>query len=295
LAKIAVELDRALTQRRVHGTAGQAMPRMLARGDGWTVADVVCTSGPRDRRYEERHDCYVVAVVLAGSFQQRSPLGRGLMTPGALMLGNAGHCFECGHEHGHGDRCVSFWYEPDYFEQLAIDAGVRQSDRGFRVAYLPALREFSSLATHAALGATGSGDVSWEEIGVRLATGAIRLGAVDAYAPPAPPPHAEARVTSTVRAIDRHPSARLTLDALAREAGLSRYHFLRTFERCTGLTPHQYVRRARLREAAVRLVAESRNVLDVALDCGFGDVSNFNRAFRAEFGMSPRAFRAQAR
>ncbi len=36
---------------------------------------------------------------------------------------------------------------------------------------------------------------------------------------------------------------------------------------------------------------ETDKVLDVALDCGFGDVSNFNRAFRSEFGMSPRAFR----
>jgi AraC family transcriptional regulator len=34
-------------------------------------------------------------------------------------------------------------------------------------------------------------------------------------------------------------------------------------------------------------------VLDIALDCGFGDVSNFNRAFRREFGMSPRRFRWQ--
>ena len=81
---------------------------------------------------------------------------------------------------------------------------------------------------------------------------------------------------------------------LAREAGLSPYHFLRTFERITGVTPHQYVLRARLREAAIRLVAEPGNVLDIALDCGFGDVSNFNRAFRTEFGVSPRAYRQGA-
>ena len=83
----------------------------------------------------------------------------------------------------------------------------------------------------------------------------------------------------------------MTLGSLAREAGLSRFHFLRTFERLTGVTPHQYVMRARLREAAIRLVAESGNVLDIALDCGFGDVSSFNRAFRNEFGVSPRVFR----
>ncbi len=137
MAKIAVELDRALSHRREHGKPGQTTPRMLARGDGWTVADVVCTAGPQDRPFEEQHDRYVIAVVLAGTFQHRSPLGRGLLTPGSLMLGNPGHSFQCGHEHGEGDRCMSFWYEPQYFEQLGVDAGVRRAPKGFRLSQLP--------------------------------------------------------------------------------------------------------------------------------------------------------------
>jgi AraC-like DNA-binding protein len=103
-----------------------------------------------------------------------------------------------------------------------------------------------------------------------------------------------ARVTRTVRTIERHLDAGLALGSLARDAGLSPYHFLRTFERLTGVTPHQYILRARLREAAMRLAAEPARVIDIALDCGFGDVSNFNRAFRTEFGVSPRAYRRQA-
>ena len=50
----------------------------------------------------------------------------------------------------------------------------------------------------------------------------------------------------------------------------------------------------RLREAALRVTLESSKVIDVAFGSGFGDVSNFNRAFRAEFGVNPRAFRASA-
>ncbi len=105
------------------------------------------------------------------------------------------------------------------------------------------------------------------------------------------PPSAIARVTRSVRAIERRPDGALGLGSLAREARLSPYHFLRTFERMTGITPHQYVRRARLRDAASRLAAEREKVLDIAFDCGFGDVSNFNRAFRSEFGVSPKNFR----
>ena len=60
------------------------------------------------------------------------------------------------------------------------------------------------------------------------------------------------------------------------------------------MTPHQYVLRLRLREAAMRLAAEPAKIIDIAFDCGFGDLSSFNRAFRAEFGVSPRAYRGAA-
>jgi AraC-like DNA-binding protein len=90
--------------------------------------------------------------------------------------------------------------------------------------------------------------------------------------------------------VEAHPELPHDLTSLAREAKLSPYHFLRTFERLMGITPHQYLLRMRLRQAATRLSGAGK-VLDIALDCGFGDVSNFNRTFRAEFGASPREYR----
>ena len=48
MAKIAVELKHALARRREDGTPGRTTPRVIGRGDGWTVADVVCISGPHD-------------------------------------------------------------------------------------------------------------------------------------------------------------------------------------------------------------------------------------------------------
>lgn len=277
-----------MEQRRALGEPGRATSCVLARGDGWTVADVICTSGPQDRPFEEQHTRYSIAVVAAGTFQYRAHSRRELMTPGSLMLGNRGQCYECGHEHAEGDRCVSFWYAPGYFERLAADAGHRGA-LDFTAPRIPPLRPLAPLVTAAAAGLIAPGAVPWEELGLRLAAGALRLagGAPARYRAPA---HAEARVTRLVRVIDRHPDAPLTLGAMARQAGLSPYHFLRTFERLTGVTPHQYLLRARLREAAVRLATESGKVLDVALESGFADVSNFNRAFRAEFGVSPRRY-----
>ena len=272
---------------------------VLGQGDGWHVSDVVCTCGPLDRRFEEQHSWFAIAVVVAGTFQYRSVLSHSrtaheMMTPGSLLLGNAGQYFECGHEHGLGDRCLSFRYAPDYFERLMVDAGPSRERRNFKMLRLPPLKSLSPTVARACAGLVRGTDTSWEELSVRIAAEATRLANGLSTHGSRMLPSTLARVTRTVRMIERCGDRELPLGVLAQTAGLSPYHFLRTFEQLTGLTPHQYVRRMRLREAAVRLASEPEKVLNVALDCGFGDVSNFNRAFRTEFGLSPRAYRWQA-
>lgn len=300
MANIALDLERALERRARDGTAGCTTTRWLAGGEGWRVGDIVCTSGPGDRPYEERHARFTIAMVTAGTFQYRSAAGRELMTPGSLMLGNPGQSFECGHEHGAGDRCLSFHYDPDYFERLATDAAARRgppsahgTGTGFRALRLPPLREMSTWVARSQAALTGSIGVSWEELAVQMAALAVRLACGFTPGTGDAPAAAIARVTRTVRRIERDPGQDLSLSVLAREARLSPYHFLRTFRRLTGVTPHQYVRRARLRVAALRLAADAGRVIDVAFGSGFGDVSNFNHAFRSEFGVSPRAHIAQ--
>jgi len=135
----------------------------------------------------------------------------------------------------------------------------------------------------------GSPYVSWEELAVALAGQAL-----DAVHPTSRATFdAESRVTRVIRLLDAEPRGQTSLGRLAGEANLSAYHFLRVFQSVAGVTPHQYVLRMRLREAAVRLATQPAKVIDIALGSGFRDVSNFNRTFRAEFGVSPRAYRRQ--
>ena len=290
MAKIAAELIGAVTRRLDDGTPGRMAARTLGRGDGWSVHDVVCTAGPPDRPYAERHASVAIALVAAGTFQYRSAGGTAVMTPGSLLLGNAGSAFECGHEHGFGDRCVAFHFSPDVFERLAADAGVPASGRRFRGTRLPPLRPISALSARACAGLHANGELEWSELAFELAAETARLAGGIA-ARETLPPGAAARVSPIARRIAHEPGGPLALADLAREAGLSPYHFLRTFQRVTGVTPHQYVLRMRLRQAALRLAGGEARILDVAFDCGFGDLSNFNRAFRREFGVRPGAYR----
>jgi len=279
LAKIAIESELAVPT---------ISSRVLAAGEGWAVSDIVCTAGPRDRAFEENHSAVSVSVVAGGSFQYRSSGGRALMTPGSVLLGNAGQSFECSHEHGCGDHCIAFQFTAEFFEEIAADAG---ASRNFRIARLPYLRSLAPLIARACVGINSASEISWEELAVDLAGASSRAADELPSSFESVPAGALARVTRVVRRIEQSLTEPLSVSQLAREARLSPFHFLRTFERLTGLTPHQYILRTRLRKAAVRLLTEPERILDVALDSGFGDVSNFNRAFKAEFGMSPRAYR----
>lgn len=303
LAKIAVELEQATAQRAaIAAESDRPAGSVMGRGEGWSVAHLICTAGPQDRPFEEQHSQVSIAIVMAGTFQYRASDGgrRGeLMTPGSLLLGNAGQCFECGHEHGIGDRCLSFSYAPDYFEKITGDLGTGRDGYPFRIHRLPPLRALSRLTAQACARLERrcaqkehlNGDVSWEQLGIQLAASTTRIANDAPQDVRDPLPSVVARVTRAARMIEEKHDSELTIRRLACEAGLSPYHFLRSFQQLMRLTPHQYLLRLRLREAAKRLATERAKVLDIALDCGFGDVSNFNRAFRREFGMSPQGFR----
>jgi AraC family transcriptional regulator len=252
------------------------------------VVEVLCTSGPGDLSIEERYWSVAISLVLSGTFSYRSAKGSLLMSPGALLLGNAGHTYQCSHEHGEGDRCLSFQFDPALFEDLARDCGVAKTY--FSCDRLPPLRATAQL-TARAVAAMQMQD-SFEELALELGGAALRICQDITPAPVAATKRAETRIAEVLRHLESSAVQCLPLEDLARMAGLGRYHFLRVFKSVTGVTPHQWVLRARLRDAARRLATSRSPVTEIALDAGFTDLSNFIRGFVAEYGVSPRKYRA---
>ena len=287
MAEIAITAEKDVVR------PGQINARRLAAGAGWAVDEVVCSCGPVDRPYDEQHDDVVIALVTGGTFQYRGSgsNGREMMTPGSILLGSPGQAFACGHEHSIGDRCLSFRFAPEYFATIADGTPACDRRRVFRSLRLPPIASLSPVVADACAALAAANEPAWEEIGVRVAAHVLHADAALDPDPRAITSNMISRVTRTVRMIEAHPAGDLTTIRLAREAGLSPFHFLRTFEKVTGVTPHKYILRMRLRHAATMLAAGSNRILDVALDAGFGDVSNFNHAFRGEFGVSPRRYR----
>ncbi len=272
--------------------------RMLTSGPGWTICDNVCTAGPRDPAFEEQHRAMCIAAVTRGTFQYRSVQGTALLAPGAVLLGNHGQCFECSHEHGAGDRCLSFHFSPGYWEEvIAAIPGVRKAT--FARPHLPAAPALIPLVAAVEAAACDLDNVEAEELALRFA-GTVTASLAGTSGPGRGPSRRDRqRISDAVRQIEAtaggssHVGPSLT--ALAREAAMSPYHFLRTFRRVIGMTPHQYTLRTRLHRAAVRLRQSGEPISTIAYDAGFNDLSTFNRRFRRLMDVSPTAYRDQGR
>jgi AraC-like DNA-binding protein len=265
-----------------------AITHFLASGPGWRVDDVICTSGPGDRAFEEQHDGVCVAAVTRGTFQYRSTQGAALLTPGALLLGEDRHCFECGHDHGTGDRCLSFHFAPDFFHAAAGTRPVR-----FTTPNLPPLPGLIPIIA-AGEAARDDGDAAeLGEIAVRLA-GAVAIALTGSSRPAPASRRDERRISDAIRLIEQSAQDAISLSDLAARVAMSPYHFLRTFRSVVGLTPHQFVLRTRLHEAAVSLRRSDDSISTIAFASGFNDLSTFNRRFRRFMGESPGAYRTRA-
>jgi len=86
-----------------------------------------------------------------------------------------------------------------------------------------------------------------------------------------------------------------TLDSVARRLGLSRRRFTQLFRKISGESWLPYVRRLRIGHAKHLLRNTDRSIAAVAFECGFEDLSNFYRAFKAATGQSPRGWRERFR
>jgi len=265
--------------------------QVLASGTGWIVRDVVCDYGPHDRAFAEQHADVAIAAVMEGSFQYRTQTGSAVLVPGALLLGNAGSCFECGHEHAQGDRCLAFHFTPAFFESIAAGvSGVRKAR--VSCASVPPASELIGLLAEAEVARDERDMAALAELATRLAGAVLTITGEDVTSARRPSARDERRITMAVRRIEAQAGEPLQLDVLAGEAAMSPYHFLRTFRQVTGMTPHQYVLHARLHRAAQRLRASVDPVAMIAFEAGFNDLATFNRRFRRLIGMTPSAFRA---
>lgn len=99
------------------------------------------------------------------------------------------------------------------------------------------------------------------------------------------------RLITVIEYIYRHMDGDLDVNTLADVACMSPYHFHRIYRQMSGETINASIRRLRLQGAAAELIRSGNNIESIAKQSGYGSLEAFSRAFRKEFGESPRDYR----
>lgn len=91
--------------------------------------------------------------------------------------------------------------------------------------------------------------------------------------------------------VDRNLTGELQLENVAKEAAMSPAYFSSLFKKLNGMTLWEYVQSRRIELAADQLVSSDKNVSEIAMECGYNSISNFNRSFKMITGQTPVAYR----
>jgi AraC-like DNA-binding protein len=223
-----------------------------------------------------------------------------------------------------GDLCLIGSNLPHQYINTSVPAGgaeaeVLQFDRSFSHGFIdatPELFSFAKLLDRASLGLVFDGDVACITgrlmRGLRLASGLARMRlfmdlidcltraptpqtlASPGYTAAGKPADSE-RLQSACQYILDHFAEELDHGLLASKANLAPASFSRLFKRVTGKTCTAFINEIRLGHVCRLLQETSEPVTGIAFECGFRNLSNFNRRFRSRYCCNPREYRRQRR
>lgn len=236
------------------------------------------------REYE--NSCF--SVVISGALEYATDGGAGLAQPGAIMTGNEAEAFS--YRFPSAEPVVRSLVAVSPLATAEIAADLDLPRAAFSAPLIPpskqTLRLYVSIRRLAAL------EQADDELALQTVADLMTLGRPG---PEPDPGRAERRrVTEVARYLDNAYAEPITLDQMAEQANLSRFHFIRVFRQVVGESPRAYLIAARLRAAADRLMETREPVISVALNSGFNDISHFTNSFRRAFGLSPRQLRTGA-
>lgn len=234
-----------------------------------------------DQRYEEVSPAYRASFVETGTFDLEVGGHSWRVGSGDVMLSHPGMRLRAGFQgQGFNDVCLSIVYEAANEDRFDVGRSWAQSERPVlsasnRLRYLqwglrravetgsPMFAEYCATEIFKPMDGAGAALFSERKFGW----------------------YAE-RVHHVRDRLDREFAEPLNVSGLARSVGMSMFHFTRVFAELTGLPPHRYLLRARLK-AAHAMLRDGRSVTETCYACGFNNLSHFSRSFARRYGGAP--------
>lgn len=99
------------------------------------------------------------------------------------------------------------------------------------------------------------------------------------------------QIRRIINYIEEYYGEKILLEDLAGCANMSVYHMAHIFKKITGKTPNEYINDFRLTKATDKLINEDSSILTIAMECGYNNISYFNKVFKNKLGITPKEYR----
>lgn len=108
-------------------------------------------------------------------------------------------------------------------------------------------------------------------------------------------PHTQYKLQNAIKYISDNYSAKISLDAVAAKACMSKYHFSRLFKKATGTTYQGYLNECRIEKAKELLESGNLPITEIAFAVGYADMTHFARTFKKMSGFAPSQYKHHTR
>lgn len=233
------------------------------------------------------HDYYVILTIEAGSRHLTCKQREYTTSPGDMVLFNPGDVHACEPLDGRPLDYKSINIRPEVMQKTVQEITGTAFLPSFTQTVLYRSELTACLTELHRLISAGETDFVKEERYLFL-IGQL----VSEYADLSPPntPHPAADEFSAVAAyLDTHYDTPVSLDELCAVAGMSKYHFIRSFTKVKGISPYSYLQTVRITRAKT-LLEQGTPPVQVALLTGFADQSHFTNCFKRLIGLTPRQY-----
>lgn len=212
-------------------------------------------------------------------------------TKGKILMVNPGDSWYC--PHGHNTKqYLSLLIKPDLVNRVAqemdFSGNIRflQLQNPYSNELMQAIRSFEKETRH-----PDKMPLMLDCIGIQIVALLLREFKTNLKKYPVYNSDGDAYINSAIEYMQVFYSSNITIADICQEVNVSPFHFIRTFKQKTGMSPHQYLLKVRIKKAQELLRLRQYSVGEAAMLCGFVNVSHFSNKFKEMTGNSPSSYK----
>jgi len=272
--------------------------KILSEGQAYHAALTLLPNPAFDRVREHYHDFYEWMVPIAGTASHTVNGVTMQLQPGQIVLIRPDDIHSLEPVDGTHCQYINVAFSAQIWDDFVKATGIETSAESWKKSTKPVLTYLSQESRAKIIEEAQYVLRTFHDSPTRLAFSRFWTASIDCQMSLGQPGHKSTPLPPWLRDLlewsESTNGSDLTIESLTETSGVSFAHLCRTMKQCIGVTPTQYINDQRIKQASYELATTNKQIIDIAYEAGFENLSYFYRRFRQHHGLSPRQYRLKS-